>query len=597
MTGPKVPAQLTSVLIGIPSKSHAPDPLQRGVWGAGLTIFRAAFLTLRPALAVVLAGAVLGGCSSENSSEPAEESVNAGQTGGAAPMLNTGGSGEVPPSVTGGGTAVGSGGAPLGAGGSNASTGGDIGVGGSGGVPTTTETGGAPATDATDILIEENELGFCHFSGVIEAEHTGFSGSGYVNSDEGVGQEISWSVATTGAPVTLSFRYATSGDRPAQLLVDDTEVEALAFPSTSEWTNWTDVSSSVSLGAGVHTITLRSTGASGLPNIDSLSLLGEGATQAECPEIVVEPPTTDLTSLVGFATENGGTTGGAGGPVVTVSSYTDLKSHAESSGAMTILVDGTITNGTAGGQIRVASNKSIIGLGDSAFLSGVGIDISDENNIIIQNLRVSLLGAASPSSVNGGDAISISGTSKNIWLDHSELFSENPSTQTDINLYDGLLDIKGQTGFITISWCHFHDHHKGGLVGAADDDLFADRKVTFHHNFYERVKLRVPMYRGSTGHFFNNYIVGAQDATEIRAGTCVRVERNYYEALHYSIYTPSDAPGSTERIDNIEVSRTSRAYPGNCTANIGYDYALALTTNTEDVKTVVPAFAGVGKLP
>jgi len=198
--------------------------------------------------------------------------------------------------------------------------------------------------------------------------------------------------------------------------------------------------------------------------------------------------------------------------------------------------------------------------------------------------------------VNDGDAISISGTSKNIWIDHCELFSEDPALQTNQDLYDGLIDIKGQTGFITISWCHFHDHHKGGLVGASDTDLFADRKVTLHHNHYENVKLRVPMYRGSVGHFFNNYVVDATDATEIRAGTCVRVEKNYYEPLHYSIYTPSDSPGSTERIDNVEVSRTERAYPANCTADIPYSYAEALTGVTEDVKTVVPESAGVGKI-
>src|SRR4029078_11064745 len=97
--------------------------------------------------------------------------------------------------------------------------------------------------------------------------------------------------------------------------------------------------------------------------------------------------------------------------------------------------------------------------------------------------------------------------------------------------------------------------------------------------------MRTPMSRGYVGHFFNNYVVGAQDATEIRAGTCVRVEKNYYEALHYSIYTPSDAAGQTERIDNVEVDRTSRAYPANCTASIPYSYSNVLIGTTNDVKT------------
>jgi pectate lyase len=304
----------------------------------------------------------------------------------------------------------------------------------------------------------------------------------------------------------------------------------------------------------------------------------------------------DLGQPIGFATLNGGTTGGEEGEVVTATSYSELQSYAESSTPYTIMVEGTISNGSGGGQIDVRSNKSILGVGSDAFLSGVGLNIASANNIIVRNLRATLVGTNSPTSVNGGDIISIHRTSKNIWIDHCELFSEDPATQTDIDKYDGLIDIKHQTGFITISYCHLHDHHKGGLVGSSDDDLHDDRKVTFHHNYYEDVRLRIPMYRGSTGHFFNNYIVGARDATEIRTGTCVRVERNYYESLHYSIYTPTDARGSTERIENIEVERADRAYPDDCTADIPYSYSEVLTTNTADIPTLVPQLAGVGRI-
>lgn len=71
--------------------------------------------------------------------------------------------------------------------------------------------------------------------------------------------------------------------------------------------------------------------------------------------------------LVGFATQNGGTTGGQAGTVVNVSNYTDLKSYAESTSAYIIMVNGTISNGPNGGSISVGSNKSIIGVGNSAF--------------------------------------------------------------------------------------------------------------------------------------------------------------------------------------------------------------------------------------
>jgi pectate lyase len=317
--------------------------------------------------------------------------------------------------------------------------------------------------------------------------------------------------------------------------------------------------------------------------------------------------------LVGFATLNGGTTGGQGGPVVMAKTFAELKAFAESATPQIIMVSGTIANGANGGVVSVKSNKSLIGVGSTAFLNGVGLDLNNASNIIIQNLRLSMTGVTTRTEtpgvytasddegvpkvlVNDGDTISIRGTSKNIWIDHCELFSEDPAVQTNHDLYDGLVDIKGQTGFITVSWCYLHDHHKGGLVGSSDTDLFADRKVTLHHNFYDNVKLRVPMYRGATGHFFNNYVARGQDASEIRADTCVRMEKNYYETLHFSIYTPADAPGKTERIDNVEVSHAARAYPTDCKADIPYPYADALTGTTNDVKNAVPAGAGVGKL-
>ncbi|MCR6641163.1 MAG: T9SS type A sorting domain-containing protein [Sporocytophaga sp.] len=274
-----------------------------------------------------------------------------------------------------------------------------------------------------------------------------------------------------------------------------------------------------------------------------------------------------------------------------------MKSYAESTTSYIIIVKGTISNGTTGGRISVKSNKSIIGEGSTAFLSGVGLEIRDVKNIIIQNLKISLVGVSNPGSVNGGDCIVINGTSKNVWIDHCEIFSEDPSKQTDIDKYDGLIDIRDQTGFITVSWCYIHDHHKACLVGASDDDLYADRKVTYHHNYFKNIIKRMPMYRGATGHFFNNYIKGTSktEASFCLANTCLRIEKNVYETVNFLIYTNSSGTkGNAERIDNI--GSQSRAYPPSCKANIPYDYSKVLISNTADVKTIVPQYAGVGKI-
>lgn len=307
------------------------------------------------------------------------------------------------------------------------------------------------------------------------------------------------------------------------------------------------------------------------------------------------PSTGVVGTPIGFATLNGGTKGGQGGQTVTVTTLAALKQYAESSTPYVILVQGTISNGSSGGQVNVKSNKSIVGIGSSAFLQGVGIQINNSNNVILQNLKITLVGTTTPGSVNGGDAIVINGTSKNVWLDHCEVYSEDPTVQTNIDKYDGLLDIRDQTGFITVSWSYFHDHHKGCLVGASDSDLNDDRKVTYHHNYFKKIVKRMPMYRGSVGHFFNNYINGVPttEATFVVKDTCLRVEKNVYENVKYAIYS-GDVPGKAERIDNI--GSQSRAWPASCTVNIPYEYASVLTTTTSDVKTVVPAGAGVGKL-
>lgn len=484
-------------------------------------------------------------------------------------------------------------------------------------ISSSTSSSSSSTSNVSTLTIQEEQSGFCRVDGIAtESTNTGFTGNGYTNANNAQGAAIVWAVnATTSSRHTVTFRYANGGTnaRNGSLLINNgaNGNYTIQLPSTGGWTTWQTASVEIDLVQGNNILQLAALTTDGLANIDSLQIEGASTKAGTCPAVSSSSSSSRSSSSssrsssvsvntptpIGFASLNGGTTGGKNGQTVSVSNYSDLKRYAESSDTYTILISGTINNGSSGGQIRVGSNKSLIGVGNSALLSGVGLDISGStSNVIVRNLKMTLVGVSTPSSVNGGDVIGISGSASNIWIDHCELYSENPDSQTNIDKYDGLIDIKGQTGFITLSYNYLHDHHKGGLVGAADDDLYANRKVTMHHNYYKNVKLRVPMYRGSTGHFFNNYIVGAKDATEIRANTCVRVERNYYESLHYSIYTTSDSPGKTERISNIEVSRTSRAYPSSCTADIPYSYSSVLISNTEDVKTIIPLVAGVGKI-
>lgn len=330
-------------------------------------------------------------------------------------------------------------------------------------------------------------------------------------------------------------------------------------------------------------------------------------------------------ALAGFASTNGGTTGGEGGKAVTVSTYADLKKYAEEADTKYIIqVSGTIKGtGTVAaknyqGSIKLKSNKTLIGLGSSAFLDGVGLSITGAKNIIVKNIKFSLISVAKqipPGSgdiagiysalgdegrpqilVNAGDLISIYGSNSNIWIDHCEFVEEDPDVQTNIDLYDGLIDIKNDSRYITISWCYFHDHHKCSLIGSADTDLFAERKITFHHNYYSKVESRLPLIRGGVAHFFNNYVNGANSASNSRMEACVKSEKNYFENSKNAVLSSgSTKVGYAQVVDNKLVNSTTTTI-GACTPNLGYAYSNVLTSDANSVKSLVIQYAGVGKL-
>jgi len=313
-------------------------------------------------------------------------------------------------------------------------------------------------------------------------------------------------------------------------------------------------------------------------------------------------------SLLGYATQNGGTNGGEGGQTVTANTLAEFTTYATSDASLIIQVPGTISGGTEGASIQVNSNKTITGLDDKGFLEGVGLTINGRKNIIIRNIRFTMSNVTKtyinsenrPQVVaNDGDCITIQGSSSkpttNIWIDHCEFFNKDPHTQTNQDLYDGLVDAKGVSDYITISWCYFHDHHKCHLIGSSDSDNY-DRKITFHHNYYYNLKERLPSYRFGSGHVFNNYYNAAiSSAVNSRMGACVKVERNSFENSNDPILSKnSDQPGNWMTIDNL-FSNCTGNQPVNtsCTLTIPYKYT---ADNQNKVKATVTTWAGVGKL-
>jgi murein DD-endopeptidase MepM/ murein hydrolase activator NlpD len=146
-----------------------------------------------------------------------------------------------------------------------------LGLGGCSAAPSEEGAVGTVQQALTTVLLEAEAANYSN--SVIENEHAGFTGSGYVNNDNAVGSWVEWSVnAPAAGSAVLRFRFANGASaRPASLTVNGQVVDSnFNFPDTDAWTNWSTAATVVNLVAGNNSIRLTATTSSGGPNYDSL---------------------------------------------------------------------------------------------------------------------------------------------------------------------------------------------------------------------------------------------------------------------------------------------------------------------------------------
>ncbi len=311
------------------------------------------------------------------------------------------------------------------------------------------------------------------------------------------------------------------------------------------------------------------------------------------------PPGTCNTSgaPTGFASVNAwgqnGTTGGAGGPTVEVDTAAELISAIAQSGPLNVCVRGMIT--VPAGMYDVSSDKTIVGIGASSGITGgglnIGLPLSDAileppanavHNVIIRNLNFRNA---------NDDSINVQMFSHHIWLDHNDLAQG----------YDGLIDIKRGSSYITVSWNHLHNHSKNMLLGHDDSNGAQDigrLKVTYHHNWLNATPQRNPRVRfGEPVHVYNNYYFYNTDvgvACQANAG-CM-VEGNYFENVEEPVSNSYAGPaGRCVARNNVFVGESGAP---DCSGSVQepsgyYSYTL---DDPNSVKASVTSGAGTGKL-
>jgi Raf kinase inhibitor-like YbhB/YbcL family protein len=128
----------------------------------------------------------------------------------------------------------------------------------------------APPQNFTDYQAENAVIS----QGLVESNHTGFTGTGFVNYDNVVGSYVEFTVtaATAGNyPLTLRYSNGTAVDRPMDITVNgQPAAPGVSFPSTTNWDTWVDKSITASLNAGSNTVRAAATTVNGGPNLDRL---------------------------------------------------------------------------------------------------------------------------------------------------------------------------------------------------------------------------------------------------------------------------------------------------------------------------------------
>jgi hypothetical protein len=161
-----------------------------------------------------------------------------------------------------------------------------------------------PATTTTGVTIQAETA--CTVDGAFnETANAGYTGTGYVNTDDVLGASATWAVnSQTAQAVSLDIRYAhnTATGRPMSLSVNGTvQVANIPFPATGSPSTWVTTTVQISLAAGANTIKMVSLAAIGSPYIDAFTYGSTTVSAGTCSTSANIPPTVSITSPVNGA--------------------------------------------------------------------------------------------------------------------------------------------------------------------------------------------------------------------------------------------------------------------------------------------------------
>lgn len=243
-------------------------------------------------------------------------------------------------------------------------------------------------------------------------------------------------------------------------------------------------------------------------------------------------------------------------------------------------------------QLRITSNKTLVGLGRGAALRGVSIDLGASENVVLRNVAVYDLNRPIR---EAGDAFTLAGATR-VWLDHV----------TAVGISDAFADVLSGSSALTISYVSFDGRTEGECDGREQwTTTLTDATASIHHSRFEHLRRRAPSVVGPRArvHLWNNlysditdWTVGTNCGAELLVEGCVFEN---VEGATAKVGCDGDGPGL------IDAPAGSNLYRDATVVHLGGDgeephdsvfsppYAYELELATEALGTVA-ARAGTG---
>ncbi|MFI8189541.1 pectinesterase family protein [Streptomyces sp. NPDC085946] len=318
-----------------------------------------------------------------------------------------------------------------------------------------------------------------------------------------------------------------------------------------------------------------------------LGVLGSGAQRASAATAAA--PAWATAAADGFASVHAlgqnGTYGGRDGQVVTVRTQAELEKYATAAEPYVIVVAGTITMSPAGKEIKVASDKTIVGSGTAGHIVGGGFFLGQGvHNVIIRNLTIrDAYQGVWNDKEHDFDAVQMDGA-HHVWIDHNDLR----------HMADGLIDVRKDSTYVTVSWNKLSQNNKTFGIGWTEN---VTTDITIHHNWFRETEQRNPSTDNAAhAHLYNNFLedvpntdIGSSYGNYARGKTAMVLENSYFQGVKNPVV--KDAAAQLVQRGNVFSGTSGRNESGGTAFDPKTYYAYSLD-KAADVPALLRSGAG-----